>query len=1527
MSSESTTFGKALVVFMNEPSRKRRPSFIADDPASCKVTADDVQQDLLSLEFQHSLKFSRRVLRPIFEAVIDYDSVITTLVSADPLPSALIWGSLKAGIECFKRYNSLFEKIETHLKKLTCELRRLTTYDELFRESRDMEKLLVASYVHILKFWAAVEEICLTSSLLLVAKSILSVKTRRLDNIIADITATSDDIVKLVPIVQERLRRGERDDLVLGQRITEITLDSLVNNTQREREARRRNDVQQWIRNGRSLNDSNDRNQHKYEKILLPGTGAWIHADKDWQLWHDIHSGANCFWLNGAPGVGKSVLCASVAQRIRQWHKSYAVVSQYFSFDEEASLSDIYRNIAEQLFHQLYSAEEDVSDHVYEVIQSPGNEATTSLKRLIKIFTIELKTTYIFLDGFDEEYSIKERWDNVCDVVTLFTNLAEHPQSTLKLWCSTQDRGKIRDLLTNALPLTLSASKNSSDIEVLFDTALRARNFNEFDLANSGNLLADLKQQVNGNFLWARLMLDTISDAPTLKQLRELVKEGLPEDFEKYLTNRILRTKRVNHDYLSKVLSCLVYAKRPLQLSELCEAISVSEIDFGQSVMASDRTYSHQIVDICTPWIRVEDANDDGYTDRICTLSHGAIQRFLIKRPFILSRGQNCEISPAVLADVCLKYLGQKKYRKPLKRTADNIFVTEHGENIRDHHLLGYCAKYWTRHLSDIEPFPELSTKVEKFVRSRNFNFTLQVQSLLVEGQFVVRSASNVPDKSRRLTRMFPTWFTDRFEAGKQLRRQYEEAICEWGYLLDKVSSVKGAHPSEIDRCLWGSLSKSNFLHKLPARHKCLSLESSISKEFEGLSSLVLDQIDARGQCIHVFQTDSFETDGTCSQLIHEVWSFTHDHSSKLLRTERLPITMQGLKYYRDPLREPMAGRVSTTAVSNDGHLFRIGNCLFIRTATSDFKPLKSLPNRLSYIEEFSCSGFNMAIASRRRITDHDFTSANDSDHHNRMRQLSFKSYVSEKIGGSRSTTSSSTRDSCSESDGADSDYERNGKIGEEGSAHEDSDGLKSQLEDDDRYEQLPNDSDAFLDTSSGPEPLSAEDIASDGSESMGSNEMDDERLWNDFMSDEDIDDEDGTVETRSHQADFDPEEPGALKHWIGERSDSRNTASSASKQSTADEDIPDAPSHQHFLINRYESSDSSDEYSSSEEEEMTREVLDRLIQPHRSSKSRRKISEISIFNVDQCTQEVKRIFHYWQFTANPIFASSPSFHPRSDLVVWPLGDESLLFANIARNRYFKQLINTGYGASCHISVQCQFSECGKYLHTVSLDGHLGKAVSRDIALDAHLVLKLHVSTYELSETKPERSPPRLIFQTSAALDRTLSKSQKIPVPNLPYTFTWTRTHVYVTESAKTLKTVRVSLFRDAGITTSAGSLTAARNIEDIYLPASAELRKVHFIPNEQHEAKTKSDVIATVVLSSCNAQPASLDSPGTDLHLPQICRITESQFGRGWRSIESRDDSSDAQKRNHRKTVRGLFTRFEKFDKLRDIDIIPFLA
>lgn len=186
----------------------------------------------------------------------------------------------------------------------------------------------------------------------------------------------------------------------------------------------------------------------------------------------------------------------------------------------------------------------------------------------------------------------------------------------------------------------------------------------------------------------------------------------------------------------SKILSCIAYARRPLQLEELCEAVGISNMEYNEDMSHRQKLFQSRVIDLCAPLVETETVGPR----IVCTLSHSSVRNYLLKNPQILStnvggNSQKYTISNKELAAACLKYLLQPRYQQLLVKSGDS-FETSSGEDIFEHHLLNYAAKYWDKHLDDVDYSQEWCDRVYGFLTSPQFRTCIQVQSLLIEGWF-----------------------------------------------------------------------------------------------------------------------------------------------------------------------------------------------------------------------------------------------------------------------------------------------------------------------------------------------------------------------------------------------------------------------------------------------------------------------------------------------------------------------------------------------------------------------------------------------------------------------------------------------------------------------------------------------------------------------------------------------------------------------------------------------------------------------
>jgi hypothetical protein len=100
MEPPKSPFVCAIERYLQQPTRKKRASFIQSYiDGGAVISAEEIQVELMGLSDDMKQRASRRLLWPVFEAVCDYDAVISALVQADPMPSALVWGGLKVMLD------------------------------------------------------------------------------------------------------------------------------------------------------------------------------------------------------------------------------------------------------------------------------------------------------------------------------------------------------------------------------------------------------------------------------------------------------------------------------------------------------------------------------------------------------------------------------------------------------------------------------------------------------------------------------------------------------------------------------------------------------------------------------------------------------------------------------------------------------------------------------------------------------------------------------------------------------------------------------------------------------------------------------------------------------------------------------------------------------------------------------------------------------------------------------------------------------------------------------------------------------------------------------------------------------------------------------------------------------------------------------------------------------------------------------------------------------------------------------------
>lgn len=316
--------------------------------------------------------------------------------------------------------------------------------------------------------------------------------------------------------------------------------------------------------------------------------------------------------------------------------------------------------------------------------------------------------------------------------------------------------------------------------------------------------------------------------------------------------------------------------------------------------------------------------------------------------------------------------------------------------------------------------------------------------------------------------------------------------------------------------------------------------------------------------------------------------------------------------------------------------------------------------------------------------------------------------------------------------------------------------------------------------------------------------------------------------------------------------------------------------------------------------------------------------------------------FHFTRYVKRSIFDSPAVFHPSRPLLVWPLGDSEILFADYKANTFFTRMLSCSRFGSSSVFVKAHFSSSGEYIHFAVLE-----ALAKDPKpgfKKGSLLLSLQVSTHRLSIRKPTRSPPRLIYRTTIDLGEVATLNVSLS----PYTLSWTEQLLYLTTRAETLNVMRIPLFQARETTDTDNTPNEVCYVQgDVYLPRTTASRTLHFFPAPTPPstattstaapiappARTKTSTTippptAKIIIGAHSAIPSqALLVPAYQVSPPITVLLHEDKDLGGWKPKDGADAAADGKQQRGLNTSGGrLQGKFETFDWDKDCDIVPFL-
>uniref|UniRef100_L2FH03 Zinc finger protein n=1 Tax=Colletotrichum fructicola (strain Nara gc5) TaxID=1213859 RepID=L2FH03_COLFN len=714
--------------------------------------------------------------------------------------------------------------------------------------------------------------------------------------------------------------------LVLGMKDFLQTIRNDVQEVQAAQIAVQRDYLYSDIRAWFNAHENDDASSRIHERNLCnrhEGSGDWLLSHEAFKNWSD---GTQVkLWLRGSPGAGKSFLCSKAIESVSS--NPCNICLYYFypiagSRDNEktGSAVEITSLLVDQLFRYFWRQNQNIVvpiggyirdrsrtmeslANVVLLILRHGNQKDGEPRSSLHTAAVRL---YLFLDGPDESVDPHA----AREILMAFERIDEQLSVVQKSWVSSRDTNEL-GFLRQWEVISVDEHAEADVKGFLLSSAPRFPNITEVNRDLEGQtfdewVLLRLQERSNGNFLCARLMIQDLEELMTVADVVAFVESEVPKGFGESYRHIFRKYREDQHKYVSLLFSLVAFARRPLHLSEIQEAIALALSDPAKGLDNSKSPFRLPL--LFAPLIEIQNDPEEP-ENPTCSLCHSTVYEFLVMNPDVLRIGDSTHtpftynISASHIGDLFLRYLSLDRYSKLLQVPSDNSHMpTNLGfYDAKNHGILSYSAKYWDRHLDDMEPTPERHQELWVFLRSPNFQTLLQIQSLLVAGHF---SQFQHRDKSENLgllhRRVFPLWFgwdtgcidEDYCNEIERIRGDYRHFVWEWGHLLEH-GTCESPHPGSdsrqcvaggVDSCLSGLLGPNHFMQNLKERYPSFMLAHGRFQYHKSKQFVIGDTVSATGSQFIVISSPSHDSVDVCL----DMWDLESTNTPQLISTRTI---------------------------------------------------------------------------------------------------------------------------------------------------------------------------------------------------------------------------------------------------------------------------------------------------------------------------------------------------------------------------------------------------------------------------------------------------------------------------------------------------------------------------------------------------------------------------------------------------------------------------------------------------------------
>lgn len=273
-----------------------------------------------------------------------------------------------------------------------------------------------------------------------------------------------------------------------------------------------------------------DSNQRVVERLREGRSCDWLSKHPGYSMWQDGEQEPSGLWLHANPATGKSTLCSYVIDTIRKQCPNAAIAHHFYRFDQSFEAFKILKFFALQLFRTYWTVcNTGPPLDMQRLLAMTHDECTLDrVQELITMLSGALPRVYFILDGLDEELSGKRRQGDLGVVLDFLVQISTKDPGRIRLWCSSQYHPDLAKRLATHQILDVKEQMTSAVTNYLSNEVSMLPN--HVSTEEKEFTLQQLRDRVEGNFLWAKLMMDEIADAQSEADMRRIINENSSMD-------------------------------------------------------------------------------------------------------------------------------------------------------------------------------------------------------------------------------------------------------------------------------------------------------------------------------------------------------------------------------------------------------------------------------------------------------------------------------------------------------------------------------------------------------------------------------------------------------------------------------------------------------------------------------------------------------------------------------------------------------------------------------------------------------------------------------------------------------------------------------------------------------------------------------------------------------------------------------------------------------------------------------------